>query len=431
MDTISMVNTTCSDNQNEANGSVGCKSDSLYEDYTTYDEHIAGIYLWKIVAPIMIIFGNFGNILCVIVLNGKSIRQYTISVFLTAMAISDTVALNTGLLRNWILYTFDKDIRLSSDILCRFHTWLLYFALSFSAWMLVAVTIVRAGLVCFPNKMKFLCTKQKALATIIIIAVVLSCSKLPILFGVGDIIEYDNGTMAIQHCVYLSKKYKLIFNNIGSWLDLVSFCVIPSVLLIVGNTIIIYTVIKSRQKVGATQQSTNDYRQRKPGSKSKISSMTTMLVGLNAVFLVSSIPISVYVIGYNQWYEEGDTRDLAVLGLMWPITNILMYSNNTFNFVLYILSGKLIRKEALKLLCCSKTNINADTELVANRQPEANGIHIARHNRILTNNMALQSVTRMSDIKIRNMRNLIQIGEIVRQQRIQMIDEMSQQKTDD
>ncbi|CAC5420404.1 unnamed protein product [Mytilus coruscus] len=428
-----MVNITCPDNQNLTNGSVGCMSDSLYEDYTTYDEHIAGIYLWKIVAPIMIILGNLGSILCIIVLNRKSIRQYTISVFLTAMAISDTLALNTGLLRNWILYTFDTDIRLSSDILCRFHTWLLYLALAFSAWMLVAVTIVRAGLVCFPNRMKYLCTKQKALVTIIIVAVVLSCSKLPILFGIGDIIEYNNGTMTIKHCVYLSKKYKLFINNIGSWLDLITFCVIPSVLLIVGNTIIIYKVIKSRQRIGAAQQSVNDYRQRNLGTK--ISSMTTMLVGLNMVFLLSSIPISVYVIGYNQWYEEGDTRDLAVLSLMWPITNILMYSNNTFNFALYVLSGKLFRKETLKLLCCSKTNNGADTELAIYQQ-ETNGVHmtrqhgipaseIVRHRRIQNNNMTRQNVTRISDITIRNLRNLIQIGEIVRQQRIQMIAEMS------
>ncbi|CAC5378835.1 unnamed protein product [Mytilus coruscus] len=259
--------------------------------------------------------------------------------------------------------------------------------------------------------MKIFCNKQKALVTIIIIAVVLSCSKLPILFGIGDIIEYNNGTMTIQHCVYLSKKYKLFFNNIGSWLDLVTFCVIPSVLLIVGNTIIIQKVIKSRQRIGAAQQSVNDYRRRNLGTK--ISSMTTMLIGLNTVFVLSSIPICVYVIGYNQWYEEGDTRYLAVLSLMWPITNILMYSNNTFNFALYALSGKL-RKEALKLSCCSKTNNSADTEF-ANRQQETNGKHIARHHRIHNNNMTRQNVTWTSDVEIRNLRNLIQIGETVRQ----------------
>ncbi|CAC5420403.1 unnamed protein product [Mytilus coruscus] len=361
MDTISMVNTSCPDNQNLTNGSVGCMSDSLYEDYTTYDEHIAGIYLWKIVAPIMIVLGNLGSILCIIVLNRKSIRQYTISVFLTAMAVSDTLALNTGLLRNWILYTFDIDIRLSSDILCRFHTWLLYFALDFSAWMLVAVTIVRAGMVCFPHKMKVICTKQKALMTTIIVAVVLSCSKLHILFGMGNIIEYNNGTMTIQHCVYLSKAYESFFNNIGPWLDLVTFCVIPSILLIAGNTIIIFQVIKSKQRIAAAQESSNN-RQRNIGTK--IPSMTTMLIGLNTVFLLSSIPISVYVIGYNQWYEEGDTRDQAVLSLMWPITNILMYSNNTFNFALYVLSGKSFRKEALKLFCCSSAYRQQDTDVV-------------------------------------------------------------------
>jgi hypothetical protein len=56
-----------------------------------------------------------------------------------------------------------------------------------------------------------------------------------------------------------------------------------------------------------------------------------------------------YMLCFNDWSLTPSIHDLAVLSLMWPVVNILMYGNSALNFGLYMLSGKRFRSEAAKL----------------------------------------------------------------------------------
>ena len=319
-----------------------------YDDYTLYDEHIAGIYIWKIISPIMIIMGTIGSILTITVLNQKSFRKSVCTVYLSALGVSDLMALNTGLLRNWIIWTFQIDIRESSDITCKAHIFLVYLSLDFAAWMLAVVTIERACLVCFPAKVKGFFTKRRALYIILLVAIILIVLNGHMLFGFGDIVQHiDNGTILVTSCTYLSHDYKYFFSHIWPCIDFVIFCGVPSFILILGNAIIIWKAVKSKRNLARV--SSIRISQQNQRNNAKISSMTASLLTLNVVFLFATTPISVYMLCFNDWSLTPSTHDLAVLSLMWPVVNILMYGNSALNFGLYILSGKRFRSEAAKL----------------------------------------------------------------------------------
>ncbi|WAR07712.1 hypothetical protein MAR_017670 [Mya arenaria] len=58
--------------------------------------------LWRTVPPIILVVGICGNILTILVLTRPASRKSSTAVYLIALAIADTVVLNTGLLRYWI-----------------------------------------------------------------------------------------------------------------------------------------------------------------------------------------------------------------------------------------------------------------------------------------------------------------------------------------
>ncbi|CAC5426388.1 unnamed protein product [Mytilus coruscus] len=329
--------------------------------YTNYSEYKTGIYIWKIIPPILIILGTTGNILSIIVLRRKNIQKSVCSIYLIVLSISDLLVLYTGLLRQWINVVFGVDIRNFGSGICKLHTYIVYFSLDFSSWILMAVTVQRVFLVWFPQKTKTKCTKQEAGISLVAIAAFLLLINSHILYGYGDKEFIVNGTVSVEKCSFMSDEYNQFWNSSWARIDLALFCGIPFCCLLIGNVLIFVKVLSIKRAVKrriAPSAST-----RGSGAKqkdSKLSSMSVMLFTLNTVFLLSTTPISVYMIGNATWEKELVGRDYAVLEMMWAIVNIFMYLNNSMNFLLYILSGSKFRHE-FKEIFWKKSNTEPAT----------------------------------------------------------------------
>lgn len=318
----------------------------IYIEYTEYPEYKAGIYIWKILPPILILFGTTGNILSIIVLRRPNIKKSVCSISLVVLAVSDLIVLYTGLLRQWIYMAFDLDIRKLGPAICKLHTWIVYFSLDFSSWILVAVTVERLGLVWFPYKTKARCTKRVAGTSLIIIAASLLLFNSHILYGVGDFSKDVNGTRTVTVCGYITDGYYDFWHTKWPWIDLTVFCGVPFCCLLLGNLLIFIKVLVTHRAIKrkiapvVTCPGTTP-----PKNDSKLSSMSIMLFTLNTMFLLCTTPISVYLIGYPTWVVGSVGREYAIIDMMWAIVNILMYTNNSVNFLLYILSGSRFRRE--------------------------------------------------------------------------------------
>ena len=81
------------------------------------------IMMWKVIPPIIITFGIIGNILTVIVLIRQKIRCLSsTAIYLLALAISDSLILLSGPLRNWIKHIYDIDV-CCRYVRIHFHTY--------------------------------------------------------------------------------------------------------------------------------------------------------------------------------------------------------------------------------------------------------------------------------------------------------------------
>ena len=334
--------------------------------YKSYPEYKAGELIWNTLSPIFIVFGTVGNILSILVLTRESIRKSTTALYLTCLTFSDLVVLYTGLLRQWIFHLFEFDIRHLSEAVCKLHIWLVYSSLDFSAWILIAVTLERIIAVWYPYSEKTKCSKLNATALIITILILVLALNAHLLYGMVN----KDTDMAEMRCVSIDESYSIFFRSVWSWLDLCVFCVIPFSVIVIGNSFILYKLLGRHRRTKRRDNTSIQKMDRIPQNHHHHhqSSMTTMLITLNTVFLITTLPISIYEICYEYVYVTTDPQMKARLDLVWAVVNMLMYTNNAVNFILYSLSGSRFRQE-FKLLMCHRNK---------NREPQFHALDDAK-----------------------------------------------------
>lgn len=331
------------------------------DDYTMYGSYKAGILIWKVVPPILLLLGTVGNSLCIFVLTRKSIRSSTTALYLTALAFSDLAVLYSGLLRQWLIYLFEVDVRHFSEAGCKLNIWLVYCSLDFSAWILIVVTLERVISAWLPHNYRSVCTKKSAAAVMVSIGVFILALNSHLLYGMvfNNVYDEFGNVIGVDKCEEINEDYYIFFNKTWPWIDLCVFCVIPFSVIVVGNTLILVKVVNSHRKLkSAVVPSVTVNSHRSPSSgHGKQSSMTTMLFTLNVVFLLCTSPVSIYNVGYSYWMSGASEQTVANLDLWWAIVNMFQYTNNSLNFLLYCLSGTKFRKEVIKIFCRTLSSV--------------------------------------------------------------------------
>ncbi|KAL3869225.1 hypothetical protein ACJMK2_041933 [Sinanodonta woodiana] len=313
----------------------------------SYIEYRVAIGLWKGVAPCLLVLGGVGNILCIMILTKKRSRGTSTAIYLTALAISDLLVLYTGLLRQWVKYQFEIDIRQLTEGGCKIHLFCVYFGTQCSSWFLVAVTAERFISACFPHKVKMKCTQRTAGMVITVIIICLAILNVHWLYGIGNMYVVKMNITVLVKCESLFKPYENFITYSWPWIDLCVFALLPCCLLIIGNIGIIINVVLSKKK-SVTKVAPMQAMKRQAGNKT--SHLTAMLLTINFVFFLCVTPISIYLIGETHWYANIETNDrMAESYMLWAIVNILMYTNHSTNFLMYCLSGTRFRGEVKAL----------------------------------------------------------------------------------
>ncbi|XP_005092412.1 CX3C chemokine receptor 1-like [Aplysia californica] len=324
--------------------SCACNVTTLFSDFQSNVEdqleHRIATVIWQVCPVILFLFGTFGNVLILLMLRRLRLGRTSMHIYLRALAISDLCVLYTGLLRWWIYWTFDLDLRKQHTSLCKAHVWLVYVSLSVSAWLLVVMTLERTCSACLPHRVNTFCTKRRACMLIGFIVVFHCCIQSHFLFGLT--VHNTNGTFV---CDAISDEYRYFVHEIWPLVDLCVLSLLPFVCLIIGNAIIVWKTflsLKTAAELNLTS-GTNAMMRRRHAS-----SMTAILLGLSAIFLLTTSPTCVY----NMWERGGSALEVgstaqgkARLELAWAVVNIIMYCNNTFNFYLYCLTGRKFRHE--------------------------------------------------------------------------------------
>lgn len=88
--------------------------------------------IWVYTSPILLLTGTVTNTLSICVLQRKALTKQTTTFYLTVLSFIHLFVLYFGLGTAWLKRAFDFDIRLQSDCLCQFVTFVVNVFLNMS-----------------------------------------------------------------------------------------------------------------------------------------------------------------------------------------------------------------------------------------------------------------------------------------------------------
>ena len=237
-----------------------------------------------------------------------------------------------------------EDIRLLSNVTCKLHTFLVYWTSHLASWMLVCITGERFFVVFYPFRAKRLSTKRNALLCLLLLALVLLLINVQFLWTV-QLHDYpDEFSDHVTWACLEADKYHIFALRILPWIDFSLFSLIPFGVLAVANLSIVGKLLR------------RNYDRRKRLNKStchtKIGNLTFVNFAVSAWFLITTLPISVFLIKQHVWIQNGEMqteRSRTLTHFAWAVTANISYLNNSFNFMLYIMTSRRFRTELIAL----------------------------------------------------------------------------------
>lgn len=295
--------------------------------------------IWKYIPPFLIIFGTIGNLLSIIVMSQKSMKDSVTSLLFRILAFIDTLVLYTGLLRYWLIGAFQIDVRLMSMFACKFHTFLVYVTADLSGWILVCITLERCIAVLMPYRYNNICTRTKALILLLIVTILLAGINSYLLFS----IEFSFDTVNHYYQCIVTNKFNTFHGNIWPWIDYCLYSLLPFFLILFGNIALLVGISKTRVK--------REHASNSSSSSRSMSSMTAILITVSFSFWICTSPVSIYLIMQSTMLENITWKAYSKMTLFWASATIIANVNNAINFGLYCVSGSRFRRELKHIFC--------------------------------------------------------------------------------
>lgn len=271
---------------------------------TEITEFIRQVNQWlMIVELVIVICGLLGNGLALIVINRRSLRDTSSSVFITYLAIFDSSVLLVQI-TSLILFS-----NIQSYILHCFLTYLTDLVTFISVWIMVIMTIERCVAVHSPFLAKRFCTIQRARYSVYILvlfAIALFSMTFPLFYTVS------RG----QEKCFVRARYQTIIRIIKPTI----FYFIPDLILLI-NLFIIYELFKARrQRTQTLINPENAIHQINAASfNRKQQQLTIMLVTVSLSFYIFTTPA---IIDYIRQRHPPRYRDVKRLKMRFLRTNL-------------------------------------------------------------------------------------------------------------
>ena len=319
--------------------------------------------------PFIVTAGLIGNILSFIVMTQPQNRVVSFCIYLSALAVGDSLMLVTSVLY-WIQTELSKQPW--RGIYCQL---LYYFFHAFSfygVWVIIFMTVDRYVAIRFPLRNFRLCRPRNARMAVL--------AWVPLTFLIKFPHPLCCGVTEKDVCAGFVKDNR--FCRVTSWAFLFTDSIVPFAILLVLNVSIAINVRRSRRLWLVTSangrgseletlhstvhtRKSNDsicvvtdhsnpnlvLSETESGRSQRDSQLTAILLLVSFSLLILTIPIYARYVTYAFLDREKDAKAFAVYVLVYNITNKTFMTNNSINFILYCLSGSKFRRDLTSMVC--------------------------------------------------------------------------------
>ena len=318
----------------------------------------------RIIGGLLIIIGGIGNTLSALTLSRKKLRAQVTSIYLIALALSD-LGRSTIHFSSFFLYASSiflgnvffsvlnfylvrlnptQNMRLYSNLSCKFHMFFTYYFINLSPTLLVAVSVQRYLAIAKHHYSKRHCTVKNAYIVISLICFLSIFIQLHWgifyelqLIPIKQTSSSLNRTITYRRICNVSSTYPgyVWFRSkmLGS-IQWFLFTLFPFITMLILNSLILKVIASARR----IQQRMNQKNQRK---KAKQRNMTIMLLSVSCVFLLLTAPASTFM-AFGHLFRNLHGQNSQSL---WTMFSLIYYANTAANFILYFLTANVFRQE--------------------------------------------------------------------------------------
>ena len=294
--------------------------------------------LLKFVYPTLIAVGVIANILTLLVVTRPRSRRQSTSLYLTVLAVCDIFVLVLDFINNYPK-GFDVNLIAQSHTVCVLYRWLFSVCFMYSAWVVVLLTVERALIVWFPLHAKTKFTRaviKRVLGGVLFVSGVYNVYNLFAWRGADDECDFADG-------------WEDFHANQNMFVTFAAYSYVPSAILIVANCLIIYR-LRQMSKMRSDMQ--EGVSQSKAPGTDDMTKITITVLAISFSFLIFTVPVSIYYI--IQYSTEQHIDMTLIMALLEVIFLLLVLTNHSVNFGLYILTSKSFRQDFLTLLPCQR-----------------------------------------------------------------------------
>ncbi|CAF1241896.1 unnamed protein product [Adineta steineri] len=319
-----------------------------------------------IILPILIIFGSICNVMTFIVMRRRRMRVSSTCFYMAALAVTDTFVLWTGCLNQWFYMMQLQTFVVKSNITCKLVPFLFVFFADASVWIIVCMSFERYFAVSRPLRASQMCTTRRAKWVLIVMFMIFALIDGHFLITLE--LEIIDGEYTVCHPKIWARHF---VGKIFIFIDALKYSAIPFCILIILSILIIQRVFHA-EGISAQLQNLRQlhhYRQYSlastPSLTGRSSSLainpmhtnstsntrvgrrvTFMLLSVSIAFCIFSAPMSLMQI--VQSISKPGVNEIP-LAIGKAIAELCQYINHSCNFFLYALTGRVFRREFVRL----------------------------------------------------------------------------------
>ena len=272
---------------------------------------------------LVLLVGVMANSVIVVVMRDVSFNKLPLSVYFTALAISDTVVLCFTAGFSFLQQATGKSF-MHNTVLCSTCGFVINFAGGTSSWFIVCIAFERLLVVKFPFKAKRFTSKTKAVITLTIITIMLILVNSHWIF----MIDYTTTT-----CQYLPVFKD--FRKTATLIYAVGMNILPLSVTCVCYFLLVVMVIRKRQVA--------------PHSGGVVKEkLTITALYICLAFMVLTSPFAIYIMlsGKKGWLWNPTEASM----IFETLALFLQKFNYSVNFFIYVATSSQFRSKVSKLL---------------------------------------------------------------------------------
>ena len=340
--------------------------------------------------PVVIICGTIMNIFSICVFTSPSMRKSTTAYILVILAVADTISLYIGALEEFLVTVTGTFLKATTDLSCQIYSYIWCIVRGSSPWVLVVVTLDRVINLAKPYQASSISNVKNVKYVLLSIFICICVCYAPVLMYIVSYFDsvFDNNNANARLVLYAN--CAAVFLPSFKKFDMSIHCILPFILMCIGNTSIIilfYHTIKHRRSMKQTDHDNSD--------QNRLLSLTTLLLTTSCIYLVLTLPYVIYM-GCSGYLSSGSER------LFYTCAFCFEYINNSINFLLYCITSKQFRDifmtmiTGIKCVCWSIPNI------ISPVKPDAEKIELdeERHKNSIEQKFTIQYMTQNQIINV-------------------------------